>query len=325
MNAVEACDLRKTYKGGVQALDGLSFEIESGTIFGLLGPNGAGKSTTVKILTTLSRADSGEACVAGHDVVRDAERVRRSIGVVGQKPGFDPDATGRENLVMQAEIYGVRGTDRRARVDELLERRSRRGSRPVGEDLFRGCSGGSTSPSASSTDRRCCSSTSPPPGSTRGARGVVAGDRAPGQRGGNDDPAHHPLSRRGRSARVAARDRRPWPRRGPGEPGRAQERASGDTVQVELAESSPPTAMPPRLSASPGMSPSSRSRGTAPRPRKRRRGRYPIADHRSRAARPTSRLGGDRAPSLDDVYLRHAGRSFRQVDTTQTNGKEVAA
>ena len=71
-------------------------------------------------------------------MVRDAERVRRSIGVVGQKPGFDPDATGRENLVMQAEIYGVRGTDRRARVDELLERRSRRGSRPVGEDLFRG-------------------------------------------------------------------------------------------------------------------------------------------------------------------------------------------
>ena len=90
MNAVEACDLRKTYKGGVQALDGLSFEIESGTIFGLLGPNGAGKSTTVKILTTLSRADSGEARVAGHDVVRDAERVRRSIGVVGQKPGFRP-------------------------------------------------------------------------------------------------------------------------------------------------------------------------------------------------------------------------------------------
>src|SRR5262249_10888909 len=91
-------------------------------IFGLLGPNGAGKSTAVKILTTLSRADSGSAHVAGLDVVREADRVRRSIGVVGQRPGLDPDATGRENLEMQAELYGLTGTARRRRVDELLER-----------------------------------------------------------------------------------------------------------------------------------------------------------------------------------------------------------
>src|SRR6266516_4338755 len=122
VKAIEASNLRKTYPGGVRALDGLSFAVEAGTIFGLLGPNGAGKSTTVKILTTLSRADSGEARVAGLDVVRDAERVRHSIGVVGQKPGLDPEATGRENLEMQAEIYGIRGAARRARVDELLER-----------------------------------------------------------------------------------------------------------------------------------------------------------------------------------------------------------
>jgi ABC-2 type transport system ATP-binding protein len=100
----------------------LSIEVEVGAIFGLLGPNGAGKSTAVKILTTLSRADSGEARVAGLDVVRDAKRVRRVIGVVGQKAGLDPDATGRENLEMQAEIYGIRGTERRGRVHELLER-----------------------------------------------------------------------------------------------------------------------------------------------------------------------------------------------------------
>ena len=122
MKTIEASNLRKTYRGGVPALDGLSFDVEAGTIFGLLGPNGAGKSTTVKILTTLSRADSGEARVAGLDVVRDADRVRRSIGVVGQKPGLDPDATGRENLEMQAEIYGVFGTAHRARVAELLDR-----------------------------------------------------------------------------------------------------------------------------------------------------------------------------------------------------------
>jgi ABC-2 type transport system ATP-binding protein len=122
VKAIEASNLRKTYKGGVLALDGLGFEVEAGTIFGLLGPNGAGKSTTVKILTTLSRADSGEARVAGHDVVRRADEVRRSIGVVGQKPGLDPDSTGKENLEMQAEIYGIFGAARRRRVEELLDR-----------------------------------------------------------------------------------------------------------------------------------------------------------------------------------------------------------
>jgi ABC-2 type transport system ATP-binding protein len=122
MKAIEASNLEKTYKGGVRALDGLGFEVEPGTIFGLLGPNGAGKSTTVKILTTLSRADAGEARVAGLDVVRDAGRVRHVIGVVGQKTGSDGEATGRENLEMQAELYGMRGAARRQRVDELLDR-----------------------------------------------------------------------------------------------------------------------------------------------------------------------------------------------------------
>jgi ABC-2 type transport system ATP-binding protein len=121
MKAIEAWNLEKTYSGDVRALDGLSFDVQAGTIFGLLGPNGAGKSTTVKILTTLSRADSGEARVLGLDVVRDADGVRRAIGVIGQKPGFDPEATGRENLEMQAELYGVHGAQRRTRVNQLLE------------------------------------------------------------------------------------------------------------------------------------------------------------------------------------------------------------
>jgi ABC-2 type transport system ATP-binding protein len=117
--AISARELTKTY-GRVRALDGISFAVEPGVVFGLLGPNGAGKSTTVKILTTLSRADSGEARVAGLDVVRDAAAVRRAIGVVGQKPGFDGEATGRENMEMQAEIYGITGSARRARTRELL-------------------------------------------------------------------------------------------------------------------------------------------------------------------------------------------------------------
>src|SRR5262245_4936505 len=122
VKAIEAYNLEKTYRGGVRALDGLGFEVEAGTIFGLLGPNGAGKSTTVKILTTLSHADAGEARVAGLDVVRDADRVRRSIGVVGQKTGSDGESTGRENLEMQAELFGIRGAARKQRVNELLAR-----------------------------------------------------------------------------------------------------------------------------------------------------------------------------------------------------------
>ena len=83
--AIEARDLVKTYPGGVRALDGASFTVDAGTIFGLLGPNGAGKTTTVKILTTLSRPDSGQARVAGYDVLRETELVRQVIGVVGQR------------------------------------------------------------------------------------------------------------------------------------------------------------------------------------------------------------------------------------------------
>ena len=120
-NAIEARGLEKTYGHDVRALDGLDLEVPGGTIFALLGPNGAGKSTTVKILTTLSRADRGKARVVGLDVVREEAKVRRAIGVVGQKPGFDAEATGRENLELQAEIHGIVGASRRERVDELLE------------------------------------------------------------------------------------------------------------------------------------------------------------------------------------------------------------
>ncbi len=117
---IEATDLRKGY-GSVRALDGLSFEVPPGTIFGLLGPNGAGKSTTVKLLTTLARPDSGEASVAGHDVLREAAEVRRAIGVVAQRSGMDRDLTGRENVKLQGQLQGMRGRELERRTDELLE------------------------------------------------------------------------------------------------------------------------------------------------------------------------------------------------------------
>jgi ABC-2 type transport system ATP-binding protein len=119
---IEAHDLVKTYGGKVRALDGLSFTVEAGAVFALLGPNGAGKSTTIKILNTLSRPDSSLARVAGFDVLREPERVRRAIGCVAQKSGVDPEATGRENLTLQGRIHGLRGQELKDRVDELLKR-----------------------------------------------------------------------------------------------------------------------------------------------------------------------------------------------------------
>jgi ABC-2 type transport system ATP-binding protein len=120
--AIAANELTKTYPPDVRALDGLSLAVPAGTIFGLLGPNGAGKSTTVRILTTLSRPDGGSARVAGLDVLGEPLRVRHAIGVVAQRHGLDPEATGRENLTLQGEFYAITGADLRGRVGEALER-----------------------------------------------------------------------------------------------------------------------------------------------------------------------------------------------------------
>ena len=88
----------------------------------MLGPNGAGKSTTVKILTTLSRPDEGRAAVAGFDVAERPNDVRRAIGVVAQRSGVDREATGRENLRLQGQLFGMGGHPLELRVSELLER-----------------------------------------------------------------------------------------------------------------------------------------------------------------------------------------------------------
>jgi ABC-2 type transport system ATP-binding protein len=139
VHAIEADGLVKTYPGDVRALDGLSFAVEEGTVFGLLGPNGAGKSTAVKILTTLSRADSGRATVAGFDVGREQARVRRSIGTVQQGSTVDREATGRENLRLQGQVYGLRGRELEGRASELLERF---GLADAADRIARGYSGG---------------------------------------------------------------------------------------------------------------------------------------------------------------------------------------
>jgi ABC-2 type transport system ATP-binding protein len=100
---------------------GVDLEVRAGEIFGFLGPNGAGKTTTLRMLTTLLPIDSGQAFVAGLDVARDPAEVRRRIGYVSQLGGGDRPATGRENLLLQGELYGMRKAAAGARADELIE------------------------------------------------------------------------------------------------------------------------------------------------------------------------------------------------------------
>ncbi|MDA8060939.1 MAG: ATP-binding cassette domain-containing protein [Actinomycetota bacterium] len=118
---VEAEGLTKSF-GATQALRGVSFSVAAGSVLGVLGPNGAGKTTAVRILTTLARPDAGTARVAGHDVVAEAMAVRRSIGVAAQDATLDEALTGRQNLVMVAELSGLSRRDARRRAGELLGR-----------------------------------------------------------------------------------------------------------------------------------------------------------------------------------------------------------
>ena len=118
----------------VKAVDGVDLRIEAGEIVGFLGPNGAGKSTTIRMLTTLLRPTGGSARVAGYDIVREANDVRRNIGVALQDAAIDPLMTGRELLLLQAVLYGIPKSHHRTRAGELLERvgLSAAGDRRVG-------------------------------------------------------------------------------------------------------------------------------------------------------------------------------------------------
>jgi len=124
VNAIVADGLVKIYrsrKSEVRAVDGLDLTVAEGTVLGLLGPNGAGKTTTVRILATLLRPDSGHATVAGFDVVRQAQDVRRMIGLSGQYAAVDENLTGRENLWLFGRLYQIPSGEARRRADELLE------------------------------------------------------------------------------------------------------------------------------------------------------------------------------------------------------------
>jgi len=117
---ITATGLRKAY-GDHIVLDGIDLHVPAGSIFALLGPNGAGKTTTVQILSTLILADGGEIRVAGHDPVAEADAVRAAIGVTGQFAAVDGLLTGRENLILMADLHHLGRREARRRADELLE------------------------------------------------------------------------------------------------------------------------------------------------------------------------------------------------------------
>src|SRR6478672_3719436 len=120
MEMIDVDQLSKTYDE-VEAVRGVSFDVDAGEVFGFLGPNGAGKTTTINMLCTLARPTSGSARVAGHDIVRERDDVRRHIGLVFQDPTLDGYLTAEQNLRLHAELYGVESSLVPDRMRQVLE------------------------------------------------------------------------------------------------------------------------------------------------------------------------------------------------------------
>jgi ABC-2 type transport system ATP-binding protein len=314
--AIAADSLVKVYPKGTRALDGLTFSVASGTVFGLLGPNGAGKSTTVKVLNTLTRPDSGRARVAGIDVLARPDQVRRVIGCVAQKSGVDVNATGRENLTLQGRFHGLGGSELRTRVATLLERF---GLAEAADRQARGYSGGMQRKLDIAMGLihrpRVLFLDEPTTGLDPEARTDLWAEIA---RLSREDAitvllTTHYLEEADRLAhRLAIVDRGRIVAEGT--PDGLKAELSGDAVQIDLTE----TFDESRITAALATVPAAREirvEGMLVRAR---------ADHgasavpamitaleaasaRVRAVRVTS-------ASLDDVYLRHTGRSFSEAD-----------
>jgi ABC-2 type transport system ATP-binding protein len=321
-NAIEAHGLAKSY-GDVRALDGIDLTVETGTVFGLLGPNGAGKSTTVKILTTLSRPDAGSGRVAGHDVLAEPVRVRHAIGVVGQKHGHVRDATGRENLVLQGEFYGITGGALKRRAAESLERF---GLADAADRQAKTYSGGMQRrldvamglihrPQVLFLDE-------PTTGLDPEARAQMWGEieRLARREGMTILLTTHYLEEADRLAsQLAIVDRGRIVARGT--PDALKSELQGDTIQIELTNSD-------GLAARAALERVTEARdvmleGRTLRARAQDGGAAMPAVLAALEAHGVTAAAVTLArPSLDDIYLRYAGRAFHQADT---EGREVAA
>jgi ABC-2 type transport system ATP-binding protein len=321
---VQADDLRKTYPTGrgkppVHALDGLSFTVEPGTVYGLLGPNGAGKSTTVKILATLSRADSGTATVAGVSVSEDPDAVRHRIGLVSQKPSSDPMATGRENLVLAARIQGLNRSDARDRTEWLL---ARFGIAEAADRLVKTWSGGM----ARKLDvaiglvhrPRVLFLDEPTTGLDPEARAELWAEigRMTGEENLTVLLTTHYLDEADRLAhrlaivdhgRVAVE----------GTPDRLKAELRGDVLHVELEDEAAAVRASAAVESLAGLSAVLRD-GSSVRARSEAGARVVPAVFACLSERGIPVVSATVArPSLDDVYLRYAGRSFESTDAPE--------
>ncbi|HEY3944852.1 MAG TPA: ATP-binding cassette domain-containing protein [Solirubrobacteraceae bacterium] len=324
---IEADGLVKTYGKGekaVRALDGLSFRAQRGTIFALLGPNGAGKSTAVKVLTTLTRPDEGKAAVAGTDVVAAPDRVRRTIGVVSQGTGVDIQATGRENLRLQGQLYGMRGRVLEQRATDLLELF---GLADAADRIARGYSGGMRRrldiAMALVHDPRVLFLDEPTTGLDPEVRADMWGQIA-ALAAEHDKTVllttHYLEEADQLAARVAIVDRGKVVAEGTPEELKSELR--GDAVYVELGEPAIDGAVRAALEPIAGVREVAVD-GRALRARAEDGGRAVpsvlqaleaggIAVSSVRVARP----------SLDDVYLRYAGRTFQEAESEDTEVKK---
>ena len=321
--AIEARQLVKTYavrgkkKNGIRALDGLDISVPRGMIYGLLGPNGAGKSTTVKILTSLARPDSGEARVEGVDVLARPGQVRHMIGVVAQRSGADPTATGRENLILQGRLYGLRGAAVRARAEELL---ARFGLTDAAERLVRTYSGGMQRrldvalglmhrPAVLFLDEP---TTGLDPESRAAMWQEIA--RLAGGEGMTVLLTTHYLEEADRLAsRLAIVDRGRVVTSGT--PDELKGELRGDAVQVELPADADPARVRQALDALPGVRDvviagrdvSARSDDGA--------AAVPVVLAELQRAGVNAASVAVARPSLNDVYLRHTGRRYNELET----------
>jgi ABC-2 type transport system ATP-binding protein len=117
---IEVKDLVKVFDKTIRAVDGINFEVQEGEIFGFLGPNGAGKSTTINMLVTLLKPTSGTALIMGLDVAKEPDKIRNIIGLVPQDLTVDDDLSGRENMILQSDLYNVPKKEAKERIDNLL-------------------------------------------------------------------------------------------------------------------------------------------------------------------------------------------------------------
>jgi len=318
--AIEAHGLVKTYPKGVRALDGLSFTVPASTVFALLGPNGAGKSTAVKILTTLAQADSGTAHVAGLDVRASPAKVRHAIGVVAQRGGADPMATGRENLLLTGRIQGMAGRRLARRADELLDRF---GLAAAAARRVRTYSGGMrrrldvamglvNQPHVLFLDE-------PTAGLDPESRSAMWEEiaRLAAADGLTILLTTHYLEEADRLAgQVAIVDRGRVV--AAGTPGELKGQLHGDAVQLEIATGTDPGAVRAALAPLPGIHEVRAEGNSATARADDGASALPMVLAALESAGVTVRAATLARPSLDDVYLRYAGRRFAEADHSPT-------